>query len=232
MAVLLQRVLEHTPIATEPTDPAVPSVPGNPDLSDGYKLALDQSRITLASGGSVTLSAAILPAVSGAEVTWSSSDPGAAVVSAAGMVTNLYPGKGDKTVTVTASWNGLTASCAVTCQPARWVGAVNAESGLRVRSGPDTTYTAVGTLQDKERVVVLSQLWVLAPPQSPPVYVNQQKKPRPAPSGTPRRHIYSGLPEVRGVRRLDTVRARTASTTSRRRELAVQSRQRTLRARI
>ena len=158
MAVLLRRVLEHTPIATEPTDPAVPSVPGNPDLSDGYKLALDQSRITLASGGSVTLSAAILPAVSGAEVTWSSSDPGAAVVSAAGMVTNLYPGKGDKTVTVTASWNGLTASCAVTCQPARWVGAVNAESGLRVRSGPDTTYTAVGTLRDKERVVVLSQL--------------------------------------------------------------------------
>ena len=68
------------------------------------------------------------------------------------------PGKGDKTVTVTASWNGLTASCAVTCQPARWVGAVNAESGLRVRSGPDTTYTAVGTLRDKERVVVLSQL--------------------------------------------------------------------------
>ena len=48
--------------------------------------------------------------------------------------------------------------CAVPCQPARRVGTVKAETGLRVRSGPDTTYSIVGALRDKEQVVVLDVL--------------------------------------------------------------------------
>ena len=157
MAVILQRVLEHTPVTGEPSTPDEP-VSGNPDPSVDYQMALDQSKLTLASGGSATLNAVILPGVSGAKPAWSSSDPTAATVSPSGMVTNLHPGAREKTVTITAKWNGLTASCAVTCQPARRVGTVKAETGLRVRSGPDTTYSIVGALRDKEQVVVLDVL--------------------------------------------------------------------------
>lgn len=155
MASLIYRLMEHTPI----TDifPDTPDVPDTPDAS-GYKLALSQSQVTLASGGSVTLTASILPNPEGAAVTWTSSDPGAAPVTGGGMVTNLYPGTGTKTVTVTASWNGLSSSCEITCQSADRTGTVtNAELGLNVRSGPGTTFGRVGGLLNGDRVVVLSQ---------------------------------------------------------------------------
>ena len=153
MASLLYRVLEHTPVTSpEPGDD--PSQPVDPNVS--YLLALDHSELTLTSGGSATLSASILPAVSGAAVTWTSSDPDTAAVSSSGMVTNLYTGTGSKTVTVTAGWNGLTASCTVTCQQAQHVGAVTgADTGLNVRSGPGTSFDAVGGLRDGARAVVL-----------------------------------------------------------------------------
>lgn len=153
MAALVHRVMEHTPVLDVPTDPAGPDHP-----EADYKLALDQSEVTLASGGSVTLNASILPNPGDAAVTWTSSDPGAAAVSANGMVTNLYPGEGSKAVTVTASWNGLSASCSVVCQPAAGTGTVtNAENGLNVRSGPGTEYVKVGALRSNARVVVLSR---------------------------------------------------------------------------
>ena len=152
MASLLYRVLEHTPIQTDPTTPVDPVSPGN------YALALDQSQLTLASGGSATLKAVILPAVSNAAVTWTSSNPDAAVVSSTGMVTNLYPGTGNAAVTITASWNGLTSSCTVTCQQAQHTGTVtNAENGLNVRSGPGSDYGRVGGLKPDASVVVLGQ---------------------------------------------------------------------------
>lgn len=172
MAVMLRQVLEHTPVTPptgpgeptdpagpgEPTDPAGPTDPVNPVDPAGHKLALDQSRLTLPSGGSATLSASILPAVDGAEITWSSSDPAAAAVSSTGMVTNLYPGVSDKTVTITASWNGLSASCAVTCQKARRIGTVTGtETGLNVRSGPGTGYSPIGGLWDGNQVIVLGE---------------------------------------------------------------------------
>ena len=154
MAALVFRVMEHTPI----TDIS-PDTPDPPDIPlDGYKLALSQDQVTLASGGSVTLTASILPAVEGAAVTWTSSDPAAAAVTADGMITNLYSGTGTKTVTVTASWNGLSSSCAITCQSASKTGTVtDAELGLNVRSGPGTTYGRVGSLKNGDRVVVLGQ---------------------------------------------------------------------------
>ena len=165
MASLLYRVLEHTPIfpstptdpVTPPTDPTEPGGPG--DVPPGnYLLALDRSQVELASGGSVTLNASILPSVEGARITWTSSDPAAAPVSASGTVTNLYPGDGSVTVAVTASWNGQSASCAVVCQPAAHTGTVvNAENGLNVRSGPGTTYDKIGALRSASQVVVLGQ---------------------------------------------------------------------------
>lgn len=158
MASLIYRVMEHTPI----TDlyPDVPETPDTPDLPDsgGYKLALSQGEVTLASGGSAALTASILPGFDGAVITWTSSDPGAAAVTDSGMVTNLYPGTGTKTVTVTASWNGLSSSCTVTCQSASRTGTVtNAELGLNIRSGPGTTYGRVGGLLNGDRVVVLGK---------------------------------------------------------------------------
>ena len=105
----------------------------------------------------ITLKASILPAVEGASVTWTSSDPGAAPVSASGMVTNLYSGASSRTVTITAQWNSLSAKCVVTCKPAEHVGVVvNVQTGLNVRSGPGSTYDRVGGLKPDAQVVVLS----------------------------------------------------------------------------
>ena len=104
------------------------------------------------------LSAVLSPEWEGAQITWSSSGSNAAVVTPEGVVTNLYPGAGTFQATVTASWNGLTASCVVYCEPASLVGTVaGAEAGLNVRSGPGTDYAVIGGLSNGTWVVVLSQ---------------------------------------------------------------------------
>lgn len=163
MASLVYRVLEHTPITDLfPDTPDVPDTPDTPDTPDvpsgGYKLALSQEQAVLPSGSSVTLTASILPNPEGASVTWTTSDPAAATVTQSGMVTNLYPGTGTRSVTITAAWNGLSSSCTVTCQSASKTGTVtDAELGLNVRSGPGTTYGRMGSLRNGDRVVVLGQ---------------------------------------------------------------------------
>lgn len=163
MASLVYRVLEHTPITDLfPDTPDVPDTPDTPDTPDvpsgGYKLALSQDQAVLPSGSSVTLTASILPNPEGASVTWTTSDPAAATVTQGGMVTNLYPGTGTRSVTITAAWNGLSSSCTVTCQSASKTGTVtDAELGLNVRSGPGTTYGRMGSLRNGDRVVVLGQ---------------------------------------------------------------------------
>lgn len=157
MASLLYRVMEHTPIAL-PVDPEPPADPGTGTDPGNHTIALDQSQVTLNSGVSTVLKAVLLPAVEGAQITWSSSNPDAAPVDANGTVTNLYPGAESTTVTITASWNGLTSSCTVTCQPAQQTGTVtNAENGLNVRSGPGTTYDKVGALRNESQVVVMGK---------------------------------------------------------------------------
>ena len=155
MASLLYRVLEHTPIQTGPT---IPTQPTDPIIPGNYAIALDQTQVTLASGSSVTLNAVILPSAEGAKVTWTSSHPDAAAVSSSGMVTNLYAGSGNAAVVITASWNGLSASCLVTCQQAPHTGTVTgAENGLNIRSGPGTTYPSVGGLRNGAQTVILAQ---------------------------------------------------------------------------
>ncbi|MCI8422488.1 MAG: SH3 domain-containing protein [Lawsonibacter sp.] len=155
MAVVLHKLLTFTPTG-KPTEPNPPVDPDQPDTQ--HTLTLDQSALTLASGGSAVLTAALSPAVEGAEITWTSSAPSSAVVSSAGLVTNLFPGTQSTTVTITASWNGLTASCQVICEPARRTGIVtNAETGLNVRTGPGTTHTAVDVLANNTSVVVLDE---------------------------------------------------------------------------
>ena len=162
MAAILYQIITYTPKTEEPADPTKPTdpveptdpvLPGDPvdpgtTVDPGqYTLTLDQSQLSLDSGATATLTAVLSPEVEGATVTWSSSDPTAATVSPSGTVTNLSPRQQETTVTITASWNGLTASCTVTCSPARSVGVVtDAELGLNVRVGPGTSYPAAGSL--------------------------------------------------------------------------------------
>lgn len=177
MAALLYKIMTYTPVTDpggtgETTDPGQTTDPGGTgettqpeDPSDSqeelpdpslYTLTLDQTQLTLGSGESVSLTAALSPQWEGAQIQWTSSDSSAAAVTSAGVVTNLYPGTGTATVTITASWNGLSASCTVSCQPADLTGTViDAENGLNVRSGPGTEYAVVGGLANGSQVVVL-----------------------------------------------------------------------------
>lgn len=161
MAVLLHKLITYTPILDVPTDPVEPEQPTDP-VEPGlpnpaqYTLTLDLSEVALDSGESVPLTAALDPELEGAEITWSSSAPSSAAVTADGVVTNLFAGVGNPSVTITASWNGLTASCVVSCGQADQTGTVvNAENGLNVRSGPGTDSAVVGGLANGARVVVL-----------------------------------------------------------------------------
>ena len=167
MAAILYQIITYTPKTEEPADPAEPTDPVLPDdpVDPGtsvdpnlYTLALDQSQLSLDSGASATLTATLSPSAEGAALTWSSSDPTLATVSATGVVTNLSPRREETQVTITASWNGLTASCTVTCAPARSVGVVtDAELGLNVRVGPGTSYPAAGSLANADQVLVLGE---------------------------------------------------------------------------
>ena len=146
---------------TDPTDPTGPEEPElpEPDLPDPslYTLTLDQQDISLESAGTAALSAILTPALEGAEIVWSSSDPAAAPVTQEGVVTNIHPSEEGTQVTVTASWNGLTASCLVQCQPAVFIGTVvDADTGLNVRSGGGTEYPVTGGLANGAQVVVVA----------------------------------------------------------------------------
>ena len=145
MAAILYKAITFTPI-----DPSV-------DPSQ-YILTLDVSQMILASGDSTTLTATLTPAYENAAITWTSSDPSAAVVSSSGVVTNVYAGSSEQVITITASWQGLSASCFVVCTPAQRIGTVHdAELGLNVRSGPDTSNSIIGSLKDGNTVAVLGE---------------------------------------------------------------------------
>ena len=159
MAVLLHKIITYTPIEDVPTDPAEPEEPEEPTgpgEAQEHTLTLDQTAVTLASGESAALTATLTPAVEGAQIVWTSSSPNTAAVSSSGVVTNLFAGVGTPVVTVTASWEGHTASCQVTCQQAEQTGVViNAESGLNVRSGPSLDHAVIGGVDNGTWVVVL-----------------------------------------------------------------------------
>ena len=146
MAAILYKAITFTPN----TDPSV-------DPSQ-YTLSLDVTQMILTSGDSTTLNVSLSPAYENAAITWTSSDPTVAAVSSTGTVTNLYTGSSDQVVTITASWQGLSASCSVVCTAPQRTGVVtDAELGLNVRSGPDTSHAVIGSLKDGSTVVVLGE---------------------------------------------------------------------------
>ncbi len=145
MAAILYKAITFTPV-----DPSV-----DPNQ---YTLSLDVSQMILAAGDSTTLTASLTPAYENAVITWTSSDPTVAVVSSSGAVTNVHTGSSDQVVTITASWQGLSANCFVVCTPAQRLGVVtDAELGLNVRSGPSTSNSIIASLKDGNTVVVLGE---------------------------------------------------------------------------
>lgn len=146
MAAILYKAITFTPNADPSVDPSQ------------YTLTMDVTQMILSSGDSTTLTASLSPAYENAVFTWTSSDPSVAVVSDTGKVTNIYTGSSDQIITITASWQGLSASCSVVCTSPQRTGVVTGtESRLNVRSGPDTTYSVIGSLEDGDTVVVLGE---------------------------------------------------------------------------
>lgn len=137
-------------------EPELPSVPvPDPAL---HTLTLNQTAGELNSGESLCLTAQLEPALEGAVITWRSSSPTTATVSQTGVVTNLFPGVGTPSVTITASCGDITTTCTVVCHPAKRTGTViNAELGLNVRSGPGSQHPIIGYLSNRFQVVILSE---------------------------------------------------------------------------
>ncbi len=179
MAAILYKLITFTPTGPEPTQPERPAepelpitpeppvdldppqkpeVPEQPVDPSGYILALDRNQLELASGQTAGITAVLLPYLEGASITWTSSNPAAAAVSPDGQVTNLHPGGKAVSVTITASWNGVSSACAVTCAPAQRSGlVVNAQLGLNVRSAPTTAAPVSGSLANNSQVLVLGE---------------------------------------------------------------------------
>ena len=78
--------------------------------SDVTSVTLNESSLSLAEGGSATLTATVLPASADQTVTWSSSNEAVASVDENGVVTAVSEG----TATITATAGGKTATCTVT----------------------------------------------------------------------------------------------------------------------
>ena len=159
MAVLVYRVMHHTPITEYPMTPEEPDQPStgsDTTPSSGGTLALDFTELTIRSSESFRLT---LSGAEGSEVIWSSSDPTVAAVAGDGTVTNLYTGMGTQTAIITATCGDRSASCTVFCPQAELVGIVyNVENGLNIRSGPDRTADIQGRLNAGDVVVILDHL--------------------------------------------------------------------------
>lgn len=162
MAALVQRVMTHTPVTDYPTEEPgdLPEEPDAPDDAlQGGTLSLDFSELTVWSSETYPLTATLSPAVEDAQIIWTSSDPTVAAVSPTGEVTNLYTGLGTQTVTITASYGELSASCLVTCPQAGLTGVVyNVANSLNIRSGPDSSYAVQGSLRPGDVVIVLNHV--------------------------------------------------------------------------
>lgn len=143
MAVLLYRLLTYD----QPTQPEEPTVDPNATLT------LDPTQSELASAQCLQIKATLTGAQG--TLSWRSSDPTIATVSADGTVTNVYTGSGTAQVTITASLGSLSASTVITCGSAQQVGQVNAEPSLNVRSGPGTTYSIISSLANGRWVIIL-----------------------------------------------------------------------------
>ena len=165
MAVLLYRALT---IEVKPSEPA-------------ESVFLSQGEAVLQAGERLQLVATVLPEGSGGLVQWSSDNTVIATVSATGLVENVLVAPQGITAkaVITATVNGLSASCTVTCHPSDGsvtptpeptpeptptpepakpiaVGVVNAEGGLNLRETPSTSARVITKVTNGLNISVLS----------------------------------------------------------------------------
>ena len=167
MAALLYQLLTYDP-ASQPEIPETPDTPEVPEISEtpespdspdvpqvdpDAQLILNRTEGTLASAETLQLTAQL--SIGEGPVTWRSSDPSVAAVSPEGVITNVYAGSGEASVTITASCGPLTAKAVIQCSPAGQIGVVTAEPNLRVRSGPSQEDPVISRLNTGSRVVLL-----------------------------------------------------------------------------
>ena len=162
-----------------PEDSQQPSSPSTAEPETPLTaLSLDAGEITLPAGGTHQFVLTLDPLDWAGTVTWTSSDESVATVDSTGLVTKVNTSQttGQATITVTAG--GLTAQCAVSCsgveapvasdppvtttQPSSGgltPGAatiINASGGVRVRSGPGTSYEILASLFNGNSITVVS----------------------------------------------------------------------------
>lgn len=126
-------------------------------------ISLGQSDFTLKANEFHQITVSVDPA--DAQVTWTSSDESAAVVSADGTVTNVNTGSSQVKVTITATAGDKSAECTVYCRggssgsasaSSGSTGKISgADSGLNVRSGPGSSYEAISSLSNGVSVKIL-----------------------------------------------------------------------------
>lgn len=188
------------PTDTAPVDPSITQPPVDPALTDPPLVGPgddEPTGLTLSTydftiypdSKPVTIVPTVTPAGWNGTVTFESSDPSYATVSAAGVVTHARPDMvgGVHGVVITVRAGTLTADCKVFVAGAKTsqseppaqsdppvdptqappsggnvtVGRsgviVNAEGGLRVRSGPGTTYAPIATLWNGNSVTVVAE---------------------------------------------------------------------------
>ena len=158
--------------ADQSSDASTPSGDSSGDTTQTpavniQSVTLNKSDITLPYGDTAQLTAAVVPANTGAAVTWTSSDTGVLSVDENGVVSNKNSGSSTVAVTVTASCGNASAQCIVRCKPQSGGGGstgttttgtvgtiVNAEDGLNIRSGPGRDYDVVASAPNGAKVTI------------------------------------------------------------------------------
>lgn len=171
---------ETDTVAPDPaeTDTVSPEPDETPGQSGGVTgLTLNRTEFSLTPDSSWQVTATVAPADWGGTVTWSSSNTSIATVSADGIVTNVNTSDSVQRVTITATAGEKTASVTVYCTGSAAGGATpapssnpssggitagaagkitGASSGLRVRSGPGTSYDVVASLVNGSEITVVA----------------------------------------------------------------------------
>lgn len=147
-------------------------------------MTLDTTDITLQPQKTHTLTVTFDPADWEGTVTWTSSDETCATVDENGVVTNVNTAGTQRRAVITATAGGQTVTCTVYCQPSTAAvtpapptepqptstptsesgtisngsegSIMNAAGGLRVRSGPGTSYDVLASLKNGDPITVVS----------------------------------------------------------------------------
>ena len=163
-------VSDPVPGTTDPgVEPTTDVPPVDTNRLKGFTTNIygrDEEGFTLEEGGSWAMKLTFDPADWSGEVTYSISDTRYATVSASGNVVNVNPDRALHRVILTITAGGITLEMPVYCHGAtaapsgsdRTGTVVDAENGLNVRSGPNTTYEKIGSLPNGTVVTILETL--------------------------------------------------------------------------